>query len=78
MVVELTKPNPGSFLLNIPPNIQIRTKKNKKGNKNNTKKVWVNTNKHGVMLARAVVRTILTLTPIHEEKKKGWEDNRRK
>jgi hypothetical protein len=38
MVVELTRPNPGSFSLNISPNIQIRTKKNKKGNKNNTKR----------------------------------------
>jgi len=28
-----------------------------------------------VVLAHAVVRTILTLTPIHEEKKKRWEDN---
>ena len=50
-------------------------KQDRKGKGNDTKGNGSNTNRHGVVLAHAVVRSILTLTPIHEEKKKRWEDN---
>ena len=72
---ELTNPNPAPTSLNIisEPNKHEQTRQKRKGKRH--KREQINTNRHGVVLAHAVVRTILTLTPIHEEKKKRWGDN---